>query len=65
MNWNILVTVGKEINRDFISSGERKWISLVIIIILNELGIFQSVEGKSPVDINNNESISKVEDNLL
>lgn len=24
VNWNILVAKGKEINRDFISSGERK-----------------------------------------
>lgn len=26
MNWNILVVKRKEINRDFASSGERKWI---------------------------------------
>jgi len=25
MNWNILVIKGKEINKDSISSGERKW----------------------------------------
>jgi len=25
MNWNILVIRGKKINRDFVSSGERKW----------------------------------------
>ena len=25
MNWNILVVKGKEINKDSVSSGERKW----------------------------------------
>jgi len=25
MNWNILVIKGKETNKDFVSSGERKW----------------------------------------
>jgi hypothetical protein len=33
MNWNILVIEGKKINRDFVSSGERKQKKLKLKII--------------------------------
>jgi hypothetical protein len=39
VNWNILVTVGKEINRDSRSSGERNWTSLLIYILTEYFGI--------------------------
>jgi len=42
MNWNILVIKGKEIKRDSVSSGERKWKKQEKLIILIE----KTLEGK-------------------
>ena len=34
MNWNILVIEGKENNKNFVSSGERKQIRYIILIFI-------------------------------
>lgn len=55
MNWNILVTIGKEINRDSVSSDERKWKSQFLLRNINK-----SKEGKqSPIFNIKNKKSSK------
>jgi len=45
MKWNISVIRGKEIKKDFVSSGERKW-KKVKIVYINEQNIFGKSNNK-------------------